>query len=775
MPPAAVVDCLQAVFVFPSGLYGLGLCLGLFAILALLVMKMGTGGRGEYDRGRNLVYSDKGTYGTAGFMTEREREKVLDAVPSVKHHSGTILGMLDGKVVCMPADSPLNRNIAVYGASGSKKTRAFVVNMVLQCARRGESLIITDPKSEIYEKTSEYLRGQGYTVKIFNLVSPENSDSWNCLSEVEGQELMAQLFCDVIIKNTGSDRGDHFWDNSEMNLLKALVLYVDQSYPMDGKNIGQVYRLLTLKTEAELNALFTPLPVEHPAKAPYNIFMQANETVRKSIIIGLGTRLQVFQNHLIRLITSRDEIDMELPGKAKCAYFCITSDQDSTFDFLSSLFISFLFIKLVRYADKHCEKGMLPVPVHVLGEELCVCGTLPDLSRRISVIRSRNISMSCIFQNLAGLQNRYPDNQWQEILGNCSVQLFLGCTDELTAKYISDRTGEASVYVTSKAKTLGTWRVSDYTPEQRLAPGLERGTYGSYKYYAQGRIYDYFHNLGVTVEDLLPGHIEAFYRRLSMKENLSQNSVLHYHSVIRKSLQQLYKKQTIQSNPADLINNRPERTVYQASYYDDEQINEYLSIVKGTKMELPVLFASFYGFRRSEALGIKDTAINLRKRQLLVQHTVTVANVDHKVEIVRKDRTKSRFSLRSMPLVDTMELAIREANARQEHYRRVLGASYYRADQHYLCRDENGALLKPDYISAKHKELLEKHHLPHIRFHDLRHSCATLLLAKGVPLEKIKEWLGHSDIKITERYAHMNVSAAKDEMAGIMCTLIGGV
>ena len=155
-----------------------------------------------------------------------------------------------------------------------------------------------------------------------------------------------------------------------------------------------------------------------------------------------------------------------------CAYYLVTSDQDSTFDFLASLFLSFAFIKLVRYADANCPGGRLPVPVHVLGEELTACGTISELSRRISVIRSRNISMSCVFQNLAGLQNRYPQNQWQEILGNCDVQLFLGCTDQLTAEYVSQRTGIASVAVSSTSKVLSTLRVSDYTPQYRESSGV---------------------------------------------------------------------------------------------------------------------------------------------------------------------------------------------------------------------------------------------------------------------------------------------------------------
>ncbi len=471
-PSFAIGECFKAMFTFPYGIIGILLCIGILGLLIFMVMKMGYGDKGEYDRSRNLIYSTKGTYGTAGFMPKKEMTEVLDLVGDVKKHGGTILGKMDGKAVCVPRETRLNANMAIYGASGSMKTRAFCVNRILQSAARGESLVITDPKSELYEKTSEYLRSQGYEVKVFNLVTPEASDSWNCLCEIEGEELMAQLFCDVIIKNTGSERGDHFWDSAEMNLLKALVLYVERGFKPEEKNIGEVYNLLTLCSENKLNNLFDEIPSTHPAKAPYAIFKQASETVRSGVIIGLGSRLQVFQNQQIRNITAYDEIDLELPGKKPCAYYCITSDQDSTFDFLSSLFLSFVFIKLVRYADKHCPDGKLPVPVHVLGEELTACGVIPDLSRKISVIRSRNISMSCVFQNLAGLQNRYPYNQWQEILGNSDIQLFLGCVDELTAKYISDRSGEVSINVTSKAKQLGTWRVSDYTPEYRETSGV---------------------------------------------------------------------------------------------------------------------------------------------------------------------------------------------------------------------------------------------------------------------------------------------------------------
>ena len=474
MPSFSPLVCFTSVFSFPYGVIGVLICAGALALLVVMVMRMGYGDTGEYDRDRNFIYSKKGTYGTSGFLSEQEASEVMDLVPSIRNHTGAVFGMLNGKYVCMPEKSALNRNVAVFGSSGSMKTRSYCINRILQAAARGESLIVNDPKSELYETTSQYLQDKGYMVRIFNLVLPEHSDSWACLSEIGGDELMAQLYCDVIIKNTGNERGDYFWDNSEMNLLKALVLYVEQGYPPGRRNMGEVYRLITHSSESELDSLFQVLPSAHPAKAPYAIFKKASDTVRSGVLIGLGSRLQIFQNQKICEITSYDEIDLELPGQKPCAYYVVNSDQDSTFDFLSSLFISFCFIKLVRYADKNCPGGKLSVPVHILGEELTACGTISELSRRISVIRSRNISMSCVFQNLAGLQNRYPRNQWQEILGNCDVQYFLGCSDQLTAEYISDRSGEVSVHVQSKAKQLGTWRVSNYTPEYRETSGVGR-------------------------------------------------------------------------------------------------------------------------------------------------------------------------------------------------------------------------------------------------------------------------------------------------------------
>ena len=473
LPSLSPAACLRGLLTFPYGLYGLLLCGG--AVVLLILYRRLSADSGEYDIDRNFTYASSGTYGTSGWMTRQELSGVLELVHDLRGHTGTVLGMLGSEIVCVPEKSQLNRNIAVYGVSGSMKTRSYCLNRILQGVAAGESLVINDPKSELYETTSEYLTTKGYIVRVFNLVSPDCSDAWNCLEEVDGQELNAQLFVEVVIKNTqGNSKGDRFWDSAEMNLLKALVLYVDLNYPPEQRNIGQVYRLLTECSDTELRQIFEMLPIQHPAKGPFNLFQQASDTVRSGVIIGLGTRLQVFQSQLIRQITSFKEIDLELPGQKPCAYFLVTSDQDSTFDFLASLFLSFVFIKLVRYADRNCKGGQLPVPVHILAEEITACGTISELSRRISVIRSRGISISCVFQNLAGLQNRYPQNQWQEILGNCDIQLFLGCTDPLTAEYVSARTGVASVAVSSSSKVLNTFRLSNYTPEYRETSGVGR-------------------------------------------------------------------------------------------------------------------------------------------------------------------------------------------------------------------------------------------------------------------------------------------------------------
>lgn len=429
---------------------------------------------------RGFTKSKSGAYGTADFMTEKEMKDVLEVTTADKAE-GTILGEYKGKTVCMPKDTKLNRHIAVFGASGTMKSRAVVRNALFQALKNGESVIVTDTKGELYAETAELYRKNGYDVKVFNLVNPKHGDSWNCMSDLCGDTLMSQVLTNVIIGNTSGGSGDHFWDNGEGNLLKALVLYVDQdrTRSAESKNLPAVYQLLTQNTERQLTTLFEKLPINHPARAPYNLFAQASDTVRSGIVLGLGTRLQVLQNKAVQQITSRSDIDLTAPGKRKCAYYIILSDQDATMAFLSSLFFSFLFIKLTRYADSQSE-GKCQLPVNLILDEFNNIGKIggaedgSDFARTLSTCRARDIRVMLAVQSLGQLQNRYPNNLWAEIVGNCDIQLMLGCTDDVSAKYFSARSGEMSVEVDSTMTTRRTIAIAQIIPQYRQMQGQGR-------------------------------------------------------------------------------------------------------------------------------------------------------------------------------------------------------------------------------------------------------------------------------------------------------------
>lgn len=434
----------------------------LLGALAMGISLKGREGIAGEDRERNFSYSRQGTYGTAGFMQGKERKEVLAADPDVRQVRGTILGTdpESGAVLSLPEDSPLNRNFAICGSQGSMKSRAIARNMIIQCAKRGESMILTDSKSELYEDTVAYLEEEGYQVRQYNLLQQECSDAWDCLGEIEGGYI--DVFVDTIIRNT-TDKFDHFYDNVEMDLLKALCLYVYEEYPEGKRKLKEAYNLLVYNSIEKLDAIFENLPVEHPARGPYQLFAKA-EKVKGNAVLGLGTRLQIFQNRQIQTITSENEIDLTLPGKQKCAYFCITSDQDSTYDMLATLFISFLFIKLVRFADMQPDRR-LPVPVLMILDEFPNIGVIKSFNRRLASARSRQIGIAMFFQNIPQLQNRYPDTEWEELLGGCDTSIFLGCNDLTTATYYSERSGDITVAVSSIRKSLQTMRVTDYVPE----------------------------------------------------------------------------------------------------------------------------------------------------------------------------------------------------------------------------------------------------------------------------------------------------------------------
>ena len=454
------IKCFSAVFT-PQGL-GVVFFIG---IMYFLITGKGlhwiTGVKITKDE-RNFFVSNEGTHGTSGWMDKKEQAKVLlkntaDELPC------PVLGKLNNSslndYIGLRSDCGLNKHMMIYGASGAGKSRGFVKPFILKTAELNQSMVITDPKAEFFEQFSEYLKNKGYIVRAFNLLDMENSDGWNCIAETAGDVDMVQSVAEIIIRNT-SEEGQKadFWDKAEQNLLLALILYVqsmrdpvtNELLPIHERSLGTIYKMLSTEGAKSLDMKFQKLPLDHPARAPYGIFKQAASNLWGNIFIGLGSRLNVFQNKLVDTITKYHDIDMELPGKQPCAYFCIISAQDTAYEFLSSLFFSLMFKKLSDYARKHGdERGRLPVDVNFILDEFCNIGRILDFKKTISVVRSYGMNCYVIVQSIAQLADRYPVKEWEEIVGNCDSQLFLGCNDTMTSEFISKRCGSITIQLTN--------------------------------------------------------------------------------------------------------------------------------------------------------------------------------------------------------------------------------------------------------------------------------------------------------------------------------------
>ena len=295
-------------------------------------------------------------------------------------------------------------------------------------------------------------------------------------------------------------------------------------------------------------------------------------------------------------------------------------------------------------------------------------------------------------------------------------------------------------------------------------------TYASYSNLANGVIIPYFRKHGMTLEELAAKDIQQFY--LEQRKRVSGCTVIHYHAIIHKALKYAVKLDLIATNPADRVE-RPKKERYVASFYDADEVNALFQAARGTNLEIPILLGAFYGLRRSEVIGLKWDAIDFERNTITVQHTVTSCNVDGKNMLVAADRTKTKSSMRTLPLVPFMKERLLQQKKVQAENRKLCGRSYIKDYMGYVCVNEIGAILKPNYISTSFPKLLENNGLRHIRFHDLRHSCASLMLANGVAMKQIQEWLGHSDFSTTANiYAHLDYSS-KLHSADVMLSSLG--
>ena len=294
-------------------------------------------------------------------------------------------------------------------------------------------------------------------------------------------------------------------------------------------------------------------------------------------------------------------------------------------------------------------------------------------------------------------------------------------------------------------------------------------TYASYEMMATKIIIPYFQILNIKLKELTTEDIQDFYS--AQLERVSANTVIHYHAVIHRALKYAVKIKTIQSNPAVNVE-RPRKEKFIGSFYDKKEINTLFDIIQGHPLEVAIKLAAFYGLRREEIIGLKWTAIDFENNTLTIQHTVTECNLDGKHIEVASDTAKTDSSLRTMPLVTNFREMLLAKKEKQEHYRKLCGRSYCKEHLDYIFVNEMGERWKPRYLSDGFKRILEQNGLRRIRFHDLRHTCASLLLANNVPMKKIQEWLGHSDFSTTANiYAHLDfqskISSAEAMLTGL--------
>lgn len=451
----------------PFTLTGLGLTAALL-VLACLLTRRGfnwlSGYHPVHDK-RGFDILPDGTHGTSRFMKPEEMKAVLET-GRLDDLTGTIYGKhrddpLDDNrfslYIASSSKSGLAENMLVIGAPGTGKSWGFVRPMIFQCVKRRESMILTDPKAELYESTAGYLADMGYEVRVFNLLEMEHSDRWNCIGEADYDERLIPIIAATIINNTSSEKeaGD-FWAKAELNLLTALLYYVQNDkdvsgnvLPLSQRRLGRILSLLTDNGLATIDREIKLLPAGHPAKGPYGLFLQAKENIRGNIVIGLGNRLNVFQDKLVDALTADSTIDLTLPGHKPCAYFCILSAQDHTYAFLSSLFFTMIFSRLEQYARRETEDGKLPVPVNFVLDEFPSIGKLGDFKRSIAFTRGFRMNCIVIVQSIAQLADIYPRREWEEITACCDATICLGVNDTTSAQFISEKCGMTTIRVTN--------------------------------------------------------------------------------------------------------------------------------------------------------------------------------------------------------------------------------------------------------------------------------------------------------------------------------------
>ena len=356
-----------------------------------------------------------------------------------------------------------NLNLLICGGSGAGKTRFFAKPNVMQC---NTSFVILDPKGEILRDTGGLLKKKGYEVKVLDLINMYKSHCYNPFvylkTDNDVQKLVTNLFKSTTPK--GSQSNDPFWDTAASMLLLALIFYLWYEAPEEEQNFTMVMEMLRagdVKEDDEvyvspLDILFERLEMDNPehiALKYYRDYHSGSAKTLKSIQITLASRLEKFNLESLSKLTTTDELELEKMGERKTALFALIPDNDTSFNFIVSILYTQLFQQLFYIAD-HKYKGRLPIHVHFVMDEFANVSLPDDFAKILSVMRSREVSVSIILQNLAQLKALF-EKDWESIIGNCDTFLYLGGNEQSTHKYISELMGKENLDLNTYGRSFG--------------------------------------------------------------------------------------------------------------------------------------------------------------------------------------------------------------------------------------------------------------------------------------------------------------------------------
>lgn len=356
-----------------------------------------------------------------------------------------------------------NLNTIVIGGSGAGKTRFYCKPNIMQC---NTSFVVLDPKGEILRSEGYLLEKEGYVIKIIDLIDMSKSHGYNPFHYIQSDKDILKLITNLIRNTTpkGSQSMDPFWEKSETALLEALMLYLYHYAPEDEQNFTMVMEMLTYaevkeddeEYESPLDELFHHLERSDPdslALKQYQIYKQAAGKTAKSILISVGVRLAAFNLDSMASLTRFDELELDKIGERKTALFAVIPDNDSTFNFLVGMLYTQLFQMLYYQAD-YVYGGELPIPVHFLMDEFANVALPDEFDKLLSTMRSRQIFVSIILQNLAQIKTLFKDS-WESIVGNCDELYYLGGNEQSTHKFISEYLGKETLDTNTFGKSTG--------------------------------------------------------------------------------------------------------------------------------------------------------------------------------------------------------------------------------------------------------------------------------------------------------------------------------